>query len=185
MSYRILFKGNLQEIEVSDDRGRVLAQSLENGTLEGMVNIDGSLYDSKSIKAVVQGRADAERTQEKIDNMREIQDMENSFQREKRRVLGLSPKERAKRLNIANLLARGIMQRELSEKEQSEIIDLQEKYFEQHPNHAEANPTVYKHILERGAVREQKSKAAQHISDGLRTSAITIALKQFSNAIDV
>lgn len=57
MSYRIAFKGDLEPITVSNERGILLIKSLAEGQ-RGMIQLEGSMFDIGSIKAVIPTKDD-------------------------------------------------------------------------------------------------------------------------------
>lgn len=182
MSYRIIFKGGVEDMFVSDTRGIALSEAWEQGHLPHVINIDGALLESKTIKAIIPGVKNPDTTKEKDRNMEDLREMEDEYRESKRKKLSLSPQQRAQSTSLASMFFYGVCGRKMTKEERDEVILCQEKFFQEHPNYAEASPICYRHVIDR-VPKEPKLGAAKHISDILRGSAIALAQKQVSNGI--
>lgn len=167
---------------VADDRGEALAVAWENAQLPPVLNIDGSLIESKLIKAIIPGFKNPDTSKEKDQNMVDLAEMNHNYQVEKLRKIKLSPKERAQSTALADILFTGVAGRKMTDEERDQVILAQEKFFEEHENWAEANPTCYWKLIER-IPKDAHRSAARPINDVMRSVAISIVEKQVANGI--
>lgn len=71
MSYQIAFKGKLEPLTVSNERGKYLMEAVSAGN-KGMVEIDGAMFDIGSIKAIMPDGSDfkqSKATREEMDDL--------------------------------------------------------------------------------------------------------------------
>lgn len=174
--YKILFKGSIEEELVETTEGVQLMQLWENNALPEKIQINGSVYDSKSIKAII---ANVASTDGKKLAMKEMMD-ESVYQHHQlvQKRWAMIPKERAQHVGIANMIMMAFRKRKLTPEETQEVITLQEKFFEEHPTYAWANPIVYKHVI--GEQPTSKTGFAVKMSDlfpnhALRTAELAVA----------
>lgn len=143
MSYKIVFKGGLEPIYVDDDRGANLMTKKQNGELDGDVSINGSLYDSKSIKAILQGESDPDSNEKKNEFTEMIEAENRSFKEWRRQRLLMPPKERAESVSFMNYMSQALRGRPLTHNEIQEVKQKQEEFFTEHPDFHTANPTCF------------------------------------------
>lgn len=147
MSYRIIFKGQIPEEFVEETVGRNLSDAWERNSLPSKVNINGNLYESNSIKAILSGFNNPDGG----DKKEEMAEMIREVQREHRegigQLLALSPEKRAQNTGIAELVFRSQTNAPMSETVRQQIIERQASFFEENPTWAHANPACYRDLI--------------------------------------
>lgn len=136
--YRVIFKGELNDVYLSFSEGDKLRRDLEEGTLEGYITLKGNTISTGAIKAIV-----LESSKEKEDHMANIDEIGREFEEWKRRRLKLTPKERAQSTAFFDYLSQAFRGRPLTEDEKNDVKIAQEQWFTEHPDFPRANPICY------------------------------------------
>lgn len=178
MSYRIVFKGDLPDEYVDEGTGRKMADAWEQGTLSGRVSVNGNLYEVSAIKAIMSGFANPDTSSRHQTNTDEVRKIWDDFNQDKNRRLALTPEKRAQETGLAEMLF-GAYKTTFP---REEVIKLQQKFFETHPNFAQAKPTIYKHLLKTPIMGRGKETAV-HVADLTVMAALSLAEKVVADGI--
>jgi len=165
----IKFKGSFDDIEVSDEQGQAIIRDMKQKNLPDKIELNGGIYDSKSIKAVQpSGGSRASGNNEKTKKNQEKIDVEYNASRE--RSLALAPEERAKDLNILTLVwyaetGENLNPEDIPADVAKEVIIRQTAFFKEHPKRMYALPTIYRDLLpkkrEASGSKEYKTLASE------------------------
>lgn len=180
--YKVIFKGDIPDIYIDMARGSQLADDFENGMLPERVSIEGTIVDSKSIKAVISNVGDPERKEKKDDFMEMVDKINKNHRDMKRTLLNTPIEERAKRLEIAEMLSIGIRGRKLAENEREAIVERQTAWLEENPEWSEANPICYRDIIDQ-PIQPTGVDTASHISQIVGMNSMRLAEMQVQNGI--
>lgn len=141
--YRIIFKGDMENMYLDESEGRQLAEDISRGNLSGYLKLKGSVVASASIKAVQPYFSDPDSGKLKERHMEKIAQDEREWQDWKKRRLALSPEDRAQTVGFMNLMCQVIRGRALTADEIPKVKLAQKKWFEEHPDFHSANPICY------------------------------------------
>lgn len=141
--YRVVFKGDMEDMFLDNQEGRQLHDDLENNRLEGFINLKGSLVEVKSIKAILPNSSDPDSKESKEKGNEHIYNQNLEFDMWRAKRLSMSPFARAQDTSFFNFLCRTIRGRPLTEEEIPEVRVAQEQWFTDHPDFHNANPICY------------------------------------------
>ena len=89
MSFRIIFRGDIEDVYVDNIRGAALAGKWGIGDLGDKVEINGNLYDSSSIKAILSKAIDPDREKKKDVSREETEELRKHLETyEQKRING-------------------------------------------------------------------------------------------------
>lgn len=181
MSYKIIFKGGVDDIYVSDEKGAILLAAKQAGELDGDIVINDSLYDAKSIKAIISKVNDPDNPSTKQEWSDWVSQDNNEFRHFHNEQLKLSPKERAQNTFFMDLMSQAIRGRSLTELEKKDVRFAQERWFETHLDFHTANPVCYfkREEINRIEKRRNASKPIS-IKEALSTNALLFAERHLS-----
>lgn len=175
--YKIIFKGQMGEEFVETFQGKQLSDDWKNGALPSKVEINGNLYESSSIKAIVSGFNSPDHTDQNAEHLKMIDDMWHEFNQARAYKMTLSLEKRAEDTSLAEMLfaAYGVpFPRET-------VVAAQLKSFQEFPHFAQAKPTYYKHLL--GHVPSHKDGEAMGMNELIPLAALNLAERVIANSI--
>lgn len=141
--YRVIFKGDMEDMFLDHSEGAQLHEDLANGKLEGFINLKGNLIEVKSIKAILPNATDPDSFSAKEKGNAHIYQAEVEFDMWRAKRLAMSPFGRAQDTSFFNFLCRTIRGRPLTEEEIPVVRIAQEQWFDEHPDFHNANPICY------------------------------------------
>lgn len=141
--YRVIFKGDMEDMFLDHSEGAQLHDDLANNKLEGYINLKGNLVQASSIKAVLPNAIDPDSTESRQKGSDHIYQQNLQFDMWRAKRLALSPKERAQSITFFNFLCKTIRGRPLTEEEIPEVQAAQEQWYIDHPDFHNANPICY------------------------------------------
>lgn len=177
----------MEDVFIEDAEGRQLAYDLEQGTLKGYINLQGTLVDSKSIKAIIPNAGDPDRNVMKDRVAQEREEAERQFRIDRQSRWDMPPHVRAQNVKVAELMSVAVQDRHLTPEEIVEVIACQEKFFTDNPEYATANPICYKHVFKE--MRQEKTtkslrdQGMRHIADVLPLNVMAQVEQQVRNGI--
>lgn len=181
-NYKVVLKGEREPIYLESDVARKLMSDLQNGLLNGMVNLAGNLVDVGAIKAVIS--ADDGPSFGRLGGAEMIAGQEREWKEWKLRRLALSPHERAQTTGFMNYMCQAIRGRPLTEKETEEVKVAQERWFVEHSDFHSANPACYfaKHEIDSlGARQTQDPSKPRAIKELLVPNALNFAERHLNS----
>lgn len=183
--FRIIFKGDVEDIYLDNFEGAKLMNDLQAGKISGHVNLGGSLVNAGSIKAVLPGSKNPDMNQKLEDASERLAENEREYAARKKYLLSLPPAERAKNTSLASLVWYAVFGRKLTEDERKGVITCQRSFFERNPLYAEANPKCYlrKTNLTVRAAKVAASAPAPQLKDVLPVSILGFVERQVANGI--
>ena len=171
MSYKIVFKGDLEPMYVDTAKGENLQRVLDAGT-RGILKIDDIRIDASSIKAVIPGLSDPDNQSAKEHFMEKMEHDLREWGVERNRKMSQSPQKRAEDVQVARLVSYAVSG---TFDVPQGLTERQQKFFGEHPDQTIASPTCYKDLLEeklppksdmptmKQVVREAAMRAADRI----------------------
>lgn len=141
--YKIIFKGQIGDEFVDSFEGLGLATDWKNGSLPSKVEINGNLYESSSIKAVISGFENPE----KNDATKDIAAMWSGFNNWADKAVALSPEQKAENTELAELTYVSMAGVQMPPELRPKIIARQLAFFKENPNYVYAKPTCYRDLL--------------------------------------
>ncbi len=167
MSYRIIFKGQVEDEFVDESTGRSLSDDWESGRIASKVKINGNLYESSSIKAVISGFNNPDHTDHKDRMGKMISDIKYEHARGVEAILKLSPEARAKRTGLAEILYTSLAHAPMPQDVKEKVIARQETFFKENPDWAFAKATCYRDLMPKGIQREDGHIANTTVASGM------------------
>jgi hypothetical protein len=154
MSYKIVFKGDIEPAYISDAKGAILAAKWQSDSIRGRIDIDGMLVEAASIKAIIPNASDPNQAERKRRGIEDLERMNGDFRAYRQRRLDLQPRERAQSVAMMNMVSQALRGRPLSEDEIPKVREAQERFFVAHPTFHVASPTCF-------FTKDELSKAIQ------------------------
>lgn len=173
--YKIIFKGQIPDELVETVEGMGLANDWENNQLPTRVKINGNLYESSAIKAVISGFHNQENASGPA---LDIAAMWKEQNKNRDRLLALSPEQRAQNTNLAELTYTAITDSKMPDALKPEIIARQIAFFKENSNFAEAKPSCYRDLIPKPAQPKD-----YHISNFTKTSGLKLVERILQNGI--
>lgn len=149
MAFRIIFKGQIPDEFMDDIKGVKISQMWEENRLTGKVNINGNVYDSSSIKAIISGFQNPDSTDAKNRHIEDIKKIREDNQKYLARKMAMSAEERAKDTGLAELIYSTFARKPMPLEVKEEVIARQAAFFKENPTYAEAKPTCYRDLIPR------------------------------------
>lgn len=148
MSYRIIFKGGqIGDEFVGEVEGSQISNAWEHNRLIGKVKINGNLYDATSIKAILSGFQNPDKTDKHEETKRMMRDMWRDYEDNKNRALSQPIEERAKRTGQAEMLYVSLCGHLMPPEIKELVVEAQLVFFKKNPNYSIAKPSCYKDLL--------------------------------------
>lgn len=176
--YKIVFKGQVGEEFVDTLEGQELSEAWEENRLPNKVKINGNLYESSSIKAVISGFTNPDKSEKGEEVKKMMRDMWSEHRELQTEALALSPEKRAQRTGLAEMLYTNLCGRPMSDEIKKEVIAHQTKFFEEHPDFSIAKPTCYKHIF-----RDLKRYPEYSMGNAVQSAALNLAERVIANVL--
>jgi hypothetical protein len=176
--YKVIFKGQVPEEFVDTVQGEELMQDWEHSRLPAKVKINGNLYESSAIKAVISGFQNPDKSDKSEENKKMMRDMWREYEDEKASALRLSLEKRAERTGLAEILYTQLTDRPMDEETRKEVVAAQLTFFKEHPDFSIAKPSCYKHIF-----KDFKRAPMYHISNHTAVAALNFAERVMANAL--
>ncbi len=185
MTYKIVFSGKIEDEYVNDSEGIFLAEMFKSRGFPERVEINGNVYEAKSIKAVISGASNPDDAERKNRGMEIIEESNVDFKKFRGESLKKTPKERAQSIAMMNMICQALRGRPLTEEEKVDVRAAQEKWFTEHPDFHTANPTCYfsKEDMARAkaTIRERPGEATQ-IKDLLARNILNLMERHLNSA---
>lgn len=141
--YKVIFKGDLEPIYLSPVEGKQLMDDLKAGKLQGFIELNGQMVDSKSIKAVIPDQVDPDSQEKKSEFTEMVHEENRKFREWRAERLKMSPEKRAESTSFMNYMSQALRGRTLNHREVLEVREKQKEFFESHPDFHTANPTCF------------------------------------------
>lgn len=153
--YAIFLRSQKEPILVDDIQGIRLKEQWMQNKLPKRIEIGEWAGDSDQIKGI-KSNATPDLDTEIIGMQQDQASKTNAYFRSvdeeyvayRKHKLSQPPAERAKNLTIASMVWNAHTDREMPEDVRERIVERQQAYFEEFPNHAHANPICYRDIVE-------------------------------------
>ena len=147
MAFRIIFKGQIPDEFMDDIRGVKISQMWEENRLTGKVNINGNVYDSSSIKAIISGFTNPDSSAAKEKHIQDIKEIREDNQKYLARKMAMTAEERAKDTGLAELVYSAFARKPMPPEIKEEVIKRQTTFFKENPTYADAKPTCYRDLI--------------------------------------
>ncbi len=164
---------------LDDMRGAQLARTIEESPDQMIfVNLDGKLVRISAILSVEPMREEQRAEDKKSAMMHHLHVLHTEYDKERLRLASQPPQEKAKRMEVANLVWWAYTrQKSIPSELQGAIEARQLAYFKDNPKNAFANPRCYKdiitqYLLEDERPRVEKNGDIRRIDGLLRQSAM-------------
>lgn len=178
--FRVIFKGDMEDIYLTDAEGTQLMQDIENNTLQGFIRLSGRVVDAKSIKAVMPQSSDPDSSVDKDRGMEIIRESIVMFDSFKQDFLNMPVDMRCKEVGLADMLSVALRGRRLTDEEKEEVAKRQRVFYEEHPDYAFANPICYKDLL---FAKIPTEGAMIHVRDVVSQNALLFTEQLVRNGI--
>ena len=174
--YKLFLRG-LDDVEVPDEIGRVIAEQYNSNTLpERLVINDGLSFEGKAVKGIKHfSQLSSEQTKE--ENNAKIERINTDFDTHMRAVANKPAEERAKDLRFAKMVwFAHTGTNEMDAAVRAEIEAEQLKDLQANPKAIFANPMCLKAIVKRHGTNPPTGKDFKTMAQAMRSQAMSTAL---------
>jgi hypothetical protein len=153
--YAVFLRSQREPILVDDIVGMKLKDQWMNNKLPKRVEVGEWAGDSDQIKGIKSNATpdlDDEILSQQRDNSTKTNEyfkqVDQEYESYRNQKLKLAPAERAKIMTVVDLVWKAHTIKPMPDDLREFIIERQKAYFEEHPNHAFANPVCYRDLVE-------------------------------------
>lgn len=146
--YKISFKGPTEPVYMDEIRGMALYQDWLKDALPLKVELEpGRAILSSTIKAIERGFASPDKSSQRDQNTDDIAKIASDYRRDRAIKAAYSAEVKAKDLAVPSLVWKANTGTALPKELEEQIIERQEAFFKEHPDHSLANPTCYQDLM--------------------------------------
>ena len=178
MAYKIVFKGGLAEEFVEGAEGAQIAKLYLENRLPERIELNGNIYDSKSIKGVVKGFQNPDKTDRDERTIKMLADMHYEHEQASIKKRRQPPEVRCKNVGIAEILHTTLVGSRMPEELREQVIAAQFAFFQKNPDYAEARPSCYRHLMPHA-----EEAKPYHIRGAVVDSAFNLVERAVSSGI--